>query len=400
MSHIASIRHKLGDFSRGFAVLTLICLMLLPLAQEVAGCTSAIVGCSRGADGRWLLWKHRDSGHPDNYVKAFAATDSTLAYVALFNAADTLAREAWIGFNSAGFAIMNTASYNIPAPSKGWADREGLVMSDALRRCRSVSDFMQLLQEIPRPRGVQANFGVIDAQGHGAYFETDDYNFTVFPLDSVSAALLGTEYREETGGMLTRTNYCLSGGREKRLGMSRHRSESHLIDSVISTSRPWAEPGRIASEDLIETLSRSFYLPEKGIDLLDGTASSYPDNGDVISRRSSCASVVIEGPLPGEDPAKSIIMWTAIGFPTLSVVEAVTLDSVPVGLQPTTPGHHSPLCDSVNIMRDKAFIPAPRRRGSRPAYLFNLDLLRREIPAVRARSILRYTLSRRHRRHY
>lgn len=125
----------------------------------VWGCTSALVGASRGADGRWLLWKHRDSGHPDNYVRAFQATDSTMAYVGLFNAADTAAREVWIGFNEAGFAVMNTASYNIPAPAKNWQDREGLMMTEALRHCRSLSDFHRLLLDHPGPRGVQANSG-------------------------------------------------------------------------------------------------------------------------------------------------------------------------------------------------------------------------------------------------
>lgn len=358
------------------------------------GCTSALVGAERGADGRWLLWKHRDSGHPDNYIKKFEATDSSLAYVALFNAADTAAREAWIGYNSAGFAVMNTASYNIPAPAKNWQDREGLLMSEALRHCRSINDFHQLLLNYRCKRGVQANFGAFDANGNGAYFETSDENVVMFPLDSV--------------GFSTRTNYSLSGSKENRLGLSRHRAEIHLIDSILTTNRDWAPKGKLAAEDFIETLSRSFYLPEKRIDILDGTAQRYRDNGDVISRRSSCSSVVIEGPLPGEDPAKTMIMWTSIGFPTLSTVDAVTLDSIPTPLLPSirhqegnTIRVHSAKCDSVNILRNKSFIKNASKpnkptntRPKKATFDFNLCYLRKEIPIRRAISLSKYASAR------
>lgn len=377
-------------------------LAILPVAVAMAvavvsGCTSALVGAQRGANGRWLLWKHRDSGHPDNYVKAFAATDSTLAYVALFNAADTASSEAWIGFNAAGFAVMNTASYNIPAPDKDWQDREGFLMSEALRRCRTIEDFHRMLLGHPGPRGVQANFGVFDAEGHGAYFETSDKSVAVFPLDSV-AATPEVGARNDSGGILTRTNYSLSGGPRKRLGLSRHRAENHLLDSLMATDRPWASHGEVAAEDFIETLSRSLYLPEKGVDLLDGVAPLYPDNGDVIPRRSSCASVVIEGPLPGEDPARTMIMWTAIGFPTLSIVEPATIDSVPATLRPTATGNHSPLCDSINILRQQAFVTVPLRNASRSqSHQFNLRLLRTEIPRRRELSFQRYLPARKRR---
>ena len=376
--------------------LTLAAGLLTVALASAWGCTSALVGAQRGAGGRWLLWKHRDSGHPDNYVRCFEATDSTMAYVALFNAADTDSREAWIGFNEAGFAVMNTASYNIPAPARGWQDREGLVMSDALHRCRSVAEFHRLLLNHPGPRGVQANFGAVDAMGHGAYFETSDREVAVFPLDSVSALTLGVEWTGTADGVLTRTNYSFSGGPRKRLGLSRHRAECHLLDSLTAAPRPWAEAGEIGAEDLVETLSRSLYLPAKSIDLTDGNATRHADTGDVITRRSSCASVVIEGPLPGEDPAKGTIMWTAIGFPALSEVEAVTLDNVPEGLQPVSPGNHSPACDSVNRLRDKAFIPSAKQpaKGKR-AYDFNLDYLRREIPLHRAASLPRCLPARR-----
>lgn len=366
------IPYHIARYSLRLLMLTAIIAGILPVADA---CTSALVGAERGANGRWLLWKHRDSGHPDNYVRAFAATDSTLAYVALYNAADTASREAWIGFNQSGFAVMNTATYNIPSPRKEWQDREGLVMTEALRRCRTVADFQQLLTGYDGPLGVQANFGVFDAEGNGAYFETSDTHLKIFMMDST--------------GILTRTNYSLSGTNQKRLGLSRHKAENHLIDSLLAIDRPYSPAGRLAAEDFIETLSRSLYLPAKGVDLLDGSATSYPDDGDVICRRSSCSSVVIEGPLPGEDPASTMIMWTAIGFPTLSVVEAVTLDSIPAGLR-----YPSSAVSEANALRDRAILPSGKSANGKQRYRFNLPMLRREIPRRRSISTERYAPAR------
>lgn len=81
-------------------------LTALAAWASASGCTSALVGATATADGRMLLWKHRDTGHQENFVDCVAATDSTLAYVALFNAGDSLRREAWIGFNEAGFLSL------------------------------------------------------------------------------------------------------------------------------------------------------------------------------------------------------------------------------------------------------------------------------------------------------
>jgi hypothetical protein len=384
-----------------------------------------------------LLWKHRDSGFADNYVMNFAATDSTLAYVALFNAPDTLAREAWIGYNSAGFAVMNTATYNLTAPAKDWQDREGLLMTEALRTCRTLADFYALLMRADgTARGVEANFGAFDAEGNGAYFEGDNLQVTVFPMDSISAMALAEVVPEEkvvmpqagsVSGLLTRTNYSLSGSECNRLGVSRHCSEQHQLDSIMQTDRPWALVGKLAAEDLLETLSRSFYLPAEGIDLLDGTALRRRDTGDVISRRSSSASVVIEGPRPklaaglsGEkatanlsgigaagmqSTAADMRMWVAIGFPALSEVREARPDSVSPDLLPTAPSHHSPLCDRVNRLRSRAFLPAHPNSSAakasssasktKPAkgklqYDFNLPYLREQIPQRRAASLRLY----------
>lgn len=146
-------------------------LAALVTVPPASACTSAIVGASRNPSGRPILWKHRDTSTIDNKVEYVAPKDGHFGYTALFNAADSKLREAWMGMNDAGFAVMNTASYNIKddkVPAKKM-DKEGILMTRALQTCRTVDDFARLLDSYPRPMGVEANFGVIDATGNGAF---------------------------------------------------------------------------------------------------------------------------------------------------------------------------------------------------------------------------------------
>ena len=163
-------------------------------------CTSAIVSGKCTPDGRPLLWKNRDTGTLQNFVDRVSPSDSlSMAYVALFNAGDTLREQAWIGVNEASFAIMNTASYNLAPDTARVRDREGYVMARALGRCRTLADFEQLLDTLQRPLGVQANFGVVDASGQGAFYETCDTGYVRFLLS------------DSPTGVLIRTNFSVSG---------------------------------------------------------------------------------------------------------------------------------------------------------------------------------------------
>ena len=158
----------------------LICAILLIAAIVTAdACTSAIVSGRLTANGRPLLWKNRDTGDQNNRVERVKAHDGLLEFVALFDARDSKDSAAWLGFNERGFAIMNTASYNLnhdKVPERDM-DKEGVVMRYALERCTTVDDFEHVLEQLPKPLGVEANFGVIDAQGNGAYFETGNYKW-------------------------------------------------------------------------------------------------------------------------------------------------------------------------------------------------------------------------------
>ncbi|MDE6126898.1 MAG: C45 family peptidase [Muribaculaceae bacterium] len=341
---------------------TLAATLLTALAT--LACTSALVGAEASATGRWMLWKHRDSGHPDNVVDRVEATDSTMAYVALFNAEDSGRLEAWIGFNSAGFAVMNTASYNLAPDTAKIKDREGFVMSRALAVCRTLEDFDSLLRSLPRPMGVQANFGVFDAAGNGAVFEAHDHGFTRHNLS------------ESADGMILRTNFSFTGGSANRLGSERFDNECYIIDTITAK-------GKLAPWHFTETLSRSFRLPDGSDPFREGRLSM-PDRGRCIARGSSCASVVIEGPLSAGEQGEGIVMWTAIGFPTLSSVLPATLDSVAEPLRATAANGRSLRCDRANALKAKVMNGKGRQRR------FNLAAIRRMAGACRRDALAEY----------
>ena len=342
-------------FVRLLPAVTVLWLLAMQGMPCVRACTSAIVRADATRDGRTLLWKHRDTGHAHNFVERVEKTDSSLAFVALFNAGDVRLQESWVGFNEAGFAVMNTASYNLAPDTARVRDREGLIMARALATCRSVADFTSMLDSAIScgTMGVQANFGVVDASGAGAYIEATDHAYQVFPL------------ADAPDGLLVRSNYSYSGGEEGKLGVCRHDNAVKLLAAPVKERN-------ICPETFTEHLSRSFYDSGAGIDRLENGEMHPADEGNMIPRRSSSASVVIEGCRPGENPAEATVMWVALGFPAASHVEAVTLDSIPAMLRPVGKEFRSPLSTEVNRRRDRTFT----RRNKRGKWLFNMDYLR------------------------
>lgn len=324
---------------------------LTSLCTHTSACTSAIVGADRTLDGRILMWKHRDTGTEHNFVERVAATDSTLAFVALFNGGDSLLLEAWTGMNEAGFAVMNTASYNLAPDTAVIKDREGLIMRRALEKCRSIADFETLLDTIARPMGVQANFGVIDASGKGAYYETDDRSYRKYSIEDTDSHVL------------LRTNFSVSGNDTDGMGYIRYENASHLLEPYIATST-------VTPEVFTEQLSRSFWHSLLGRDFAAGGDKWVVDQ-DFIPRYSSSASIVIEGIRPGESPGLTV-MWTALGYPPCAHVIPVTVDEVTDGLRPIAPGWRSPVCSEALRHKQTAF---PIKRGSGKRYI-DMDALR------------------------
>ena len=329
-------------------------LLLVAMVTVAEACTSAIVSGRLTADGRPLLWKNRDTGDQNNRVERIKAHDGLYEFVALFDARDTKDSAAWLGFNERGFAIMNTASYNLNddnVPERDM-DREGVVMRYALERCTTVDDFERVLEQLPKPLGVEANFGVIDAQGNGAYFETGNFKWVKYDLAA------------EPTGILTRTNYSVSGREGQGNGYIRHDNERELL-------RPYILERNITPATFTEVISRTFYHSRLGQNFNESGQEWIVDQ-DFIPRRISTASVVIEGVLPGEDPSLTT-MWIALGYPPCAEVFAAWTgeNGVPDVLRGTTNNRHSVQCDLVNEREAEVF---SIKRGNGQHYI-NLSKL-------------------------
>jgi len=312
-----------------------------------------IVSSGASANGRPMLWKHRDTSASDNFLHR-VEEPGKIGYVGLFNGGDTLCLdEAWMGMNDAGFAIMNTVAYNLEENKPGCIDREGFVMAEALSTCRTVADFEHLLERLPKPMGVRTNFGVLDAEGRGAYFETDDYHFVRYDL------------ADAPEGVLVRTNYAYSGTADKGMGYIRH-------CNVFDILGPQIDSGSLSPRSLLRGVGCSFYNSLTGCDVLESDDKWAVDQ-DFVPRHSSTASIVIEGLLPGEKP-DNMVMHALLGYPPCAKEITVGLKEVPAEADATAADGtaHAPLALEAAELKEAVF---PIRRGSGQRYI-NLDALR------------------------
>ena len=341
---------------RAFTILRILALLFMVAPQAAQACTSAIISADMNPYGRPLLWKHRDTSTTDNKVEYIPARNGDYSYVALFNAKDKSLEQAWMGMNDVGFAIMNTASYNIKddkvANSK--MDREGYLMTKALKKCKTVEDFARLLETLPRPMGVEANFGVIDAGGNGAFFETNNHSYKRYDL------------KDAENGVLVRTNYSHSGRKGEGYGYVREANAEHLL-------APYIAEKAVTAEVLTEVVSRSFYRDKEKRDF-SGDLLVVDD--DFIPRYKSTATIVIEGCVPVEnmellksgDMTDEYIMWTGIGYPPCAEIIPVycSPEGVASELRGLAPNGHSALGDKVKARRNEVFVT---KKGDKRKYV-------------------------------
>ena len=230
-------------------------------------CTSVIVSGKVRADGKPVMYKHRDTSHKSNDIKWFQG--EKYSFAALVNTDVEVEKEAWAGMNSAGFCIMNTATYDlkeddIPADQM---DREGFLMYRALEICATVEDFEHFIDTLSKPMGVEANFGVIDAQGGAVYYEIDNWKIRA-----------KFDVNEEPSGYRVVTNFTWSGREADRKGVDRYEKACSLLEETCISIAEWDH------DFLINKISRS---------------------GAPILRTITTAAVVFEDG----------IMWASLGYP-------------------------------------------------------------------------------------
>lgn len=273
-------------------------------AAETWACTSAVISGKVTPDGRPLLWKNRDTDFRLNhmaYVKG-----QRYDFVANVNSANFPAlKEAWMGSNSAGFALMNTQSYNLvevkPGEERGEAN--GRIIYRALELCATVQEFCHFLDTLQKPSYIEANFGVIDAQGGAAMFEVDYYGYTMYDANNP---------KDAPYGYIARTNFSFAGKVNQGSGYVRYMEADGTLMQASAMSQ-------ITPLWMVNRLSRSFCNRLLQVDLRDGChnqpeASGWFVDQDFIPRNSTSCSIIVQGVKPGENPALTTL-WTLLGYP-------------------------------------------------------------------------------------
>ncbi len=326
--------------------------LLTVMVQTIFACTTAVITGRASRDGRPLLYKQRDSGFLDNKVMLFK--DGLYAYIGIVNSEDVEGKEVWGGHNSAGFAIMNSASYNLnPEAKEERPELEGVVMKLALQKCKTLKDFENLLDSLPKPMYLSANFGVIDAEGGAAYYETSDYKYKKYDAN------------ETEDGYLIRSNFSYSGDRERDLGLSRCEVATQLFSEKFKQND-------LTYNTIFQDISRSLQHGIMDIDLnnqmpKDNSQKHFVSFRDFIPRYSTTSSIVMEGVKEGESPELAV-MWTILGSPLTSVAMPLLIaeDNVLPQIVLGDESGKAPLCTWSLELKKKLF---PITRGEGKDYL-------------------------------
>ena len=274
----------------------------LLLTDSVLACTSAVVSGKVTPDGRPLLWKNRDTDFMRNHIDYVKG--EKYDFIAVVNSDNAYLKEAWMGTNSAGFALMNTQSYNLvdvkDGEERGAAN--GRIIYRALEVCATVEDFCHFLDTISKPSYIEANLGVIDAKGGAVMFEVDYQKYIMYDANNP---------KDAPYGYVARTNFSFAGKVNEGAGYVRYMEADQVLMKASAT-------GSITPQFIFNDLSRSFRNRMLDIDLRSGAynrpqASGWFVDQDFIPRSSTSCSVVVQGVKPGEK-AELTTMWTLLGY--------------------------------------------------------------------------------------
>ena len=244
-----------------------------------------------------------------------------------------------MGLNEAGFAILNSASGDLPGGSGRLGN--GTIQSHALGTCATVEEFEDLLKRTNRGgRSTQANLAVMDSTGRAAIFETAAREYWRYEAG---------DPREGPEGSVLRTTFAFNGGGQG--GIERFRRTSALIPELIADGGlSHVDVLRIQLRDFSDQQSEPVEIPFEG-SMFDGPEGYIP-TGVSVCRSSTVSATLFHGVKPGE-PAIATTMWTLLGQPALSV----TIPLWAVGeVPPETNGPRTaPLCDESNRLRGILF---------------------------------------------
>ncbi|MBI9067343.1 MAG: hypothetical protein JEZ09_08625 [Salinivirgaceae bacterium] len=320
-------------------------------AMQGFSCTTAVISGKHTKDGRPIIWKLRDSDYLKNKLMYFS--DANYNFIGLVNSEDSLGNEVWGGANDQGFSIMNSASFNVNIDdSASKKDLEGYFMKQALQSCATLIDFEELLKTTPKPMGLAAHFGVIDALGGCAFYEVNNYTFTKFDANNED---------EAPNGYIIRTNYSFTGMKDVGYGYIRYQTAKEIF-AEAATKDP------INCQTIIQDFSRCFkhsvlkkdfrkeyeQIPE---------GDDFINSGDLITRNGSASNIVINGVKPGE-PVDLVTIWSMIAYPNTCLALPVWVrggENLPKMLVENETGN-APLNDMALKLKEQCY-PISRSSG-------------------------------------
>ena len=287
-------------------LLLAVLFILSGLYTSGRACTTAVIAAKNSTNGKSMIWKLRDTDNIENAMRHF--DDGKYTYLGLVNANDLLGEHVWGGANSEGFAIMNSASYNVNVgDTTQLKDQEGVFMKLALQTCATLEDLENLLETYPKPRGQASHYGVIDANGGAAYYEVNNWTWTKYDANDPEVA---------PNGYIIRSNYSESGTKNEGYGFIRREAAEKVFSKAL-------EHNKLNYRTVLQRFSRCTYHPVFGLNYREkfenGTnESSFVASDDLITRNSSASTILVEGVKPGESPALTTV-WIQIGYPNTTI---------------------------------------------------------------------------------
>ncbi len=268
-------------------------------------CTAGVASGKATVDGRPLLWKTRDASAPNNEV--IWNTSGEYHFISVITAGSPQA--SWMGVNEKGFAIINTQSSDLTPADSGPGN--GDFMAQALGSCATVAEFQALLDATNASgRRTSTNFGVIDATGAAAFFETAGHRYWRYDAANTEK------------GYILRTNFAINGARDSL------RARPYSMDRYLETDelmRKFFLTDGIDFKEIAKIQVRSFGDPQGHLVPLpitgsyDGQPAGYYPNHSSINRNTSVSFAVIHGVRSGED-ARLSTMWTILGQPSTGIL--------------------------------------------------------------------------------
>lgn len=295
------------------SVLSLIVISGSALTSTKA-CTTAVISGRATADGRPILWKNRDTKTGKHNEVVYLQKGKYKA-IAVVNANNY--KTVWMGVNEAGFCIENSLSRDLQSKEQSKGPGNGSLMKRALETCATVSDFKELLDQTNASgRSTVANFGVIDAQGGAALFETGPKAYTFYDANDPQTAPYG---------YIVRSNFSMTANELPA------NPDFTRIKKIYSADRYCQACSRLKSQEA-NGITVDYAVQNMTRDLSSINSTPFPGsiNGankkmpavigtdSTISRTTTVSAAVFHGVKPGEDPLLTT-MWTLLGDPKFSI---------------------------------------------------------------------------------